>query len=346
VRYEEVSATFKAYNLLDGRDPQSQSFTEVAAEPKNHFLLPMVQVRYNPVEWADVRFAYSQTLARPDFYQLSPHYNIDYSHNNVWAGNPKLVPAHSYNQDVVLTFHGDKLGMFSVGGFTKRIDDFTYYMSYKLRDAGYPGFDSTGTYGALGSPPKDGATLYTYRNNPTPAYVTGLELDLQTRLWYLPFPLDGIVIGANYTRIWSHAKYALRDEVTHGRPGQPTYYIERIDSLREGRLVNQPNDIANAFIGYDYLGFSGKVSFVFQGNSVSSIGQYREQDGFTDDYYRVDVSVRQKLPIEGLQVFLDVNNTNNRQNIARQISIDGFTNQKNYGLTANLGVRYAFSLSE
>ena len=62
--------------------------------------------------------------------------------------------------------------------------------------------------------------------------------------------------------------------------------------------------------------------------------------------YRVDVSVRQKLPVDGLQVFLDVNNTNNRQNIARQISIGGFTSQKNYGLTANIGVRYAFSLAD
>ncbi len=236
--------------------------------------------------------------------------------------------------------------MFSIGGFTKRIDNFTYYMQYKIHTSGQEGYDSTGTYGTLGSPPKDGATLYTYKNNPNPAYVTGLELDLQTRLWYLPFPLDGIVIGANYTRIWSHAKYSLRDEITHGIPGRAGYYIERIDSTREGRLVSQPNDIANAFIGYDYRGFSGKVSFVFQGNSVSGIGAYPEQDGFTDDYYRVDVSVRQKLPVDGLQIFLDVNNTNNRQNIARQISIGGFTSQKNYGLTANIGVRYAFSLAE
>jgi hypothetical protein len=111
-------------------------------------------------------------------------------------------------------------------------------------------------------------------------------------------------------------------------------------------MINQPNDIANLFIGYDYKGFSAKVTFVYQGNSVSFIGTYAEQDGFTDDYYRVDVSVRQILPWSGLQLFLDVNNLNNRQNVSRQITVDGFTSQKNYGLTANLGVRYTFALQQ
>ena len=82
------------------------------------------------------------------------------------------------------------------------------------------------------------------------------------------------------------------------------------------------------------------MSFLFQGNSVSTIGAFAEQDGFTKDYFRIDASVRQKLPWTGLQVFLDITNLNNRRNDAAQASIDGFTSQQYYGLTANLGVRY------
>jgi TonB-dependent receptor len=343
-RYEDLTSTFNAWNLLDGRDANHQTAQLATVHPANHFLLPMVQFKINPAEWGDVRASFTRTLARPDFYQLSPHFNIAYGRNFVYAGNPNLKPAQAMNVDAIVTIHNNTLGLISFGGFYKEVTDFTFATQYVLRPHGAPGYDSIGTYGSLGSPPNDGATLNTYINNKNKAYVRGLEFDWQTRFWYLPFPFDGLLLGANYTHIWSSTKYPLRLESVSGRGSNQV--ITRIDSTRDGRLINQPNDIANAFIGYDYKGFSGKVSYIFQGNAVSFVGQFPEQDGFTADFARIDISVRQRLPIEGLQVFLDMNNVNNRQNISRQISIDGFTNEKNYGMTANLGVRYAFSLAE
>jgi len=58
------------------------------------------------------------------------------------------------------------------------------------------------------------------------------------------------------------------------------------------------------------------LSFVFQGNSVNGIGNFAEQDGFSRDYFRIDASARQMLPLAGLQLFLDVNNINARKNQA------------------------------
>ena len=188
--------------------------------------------------------------------------------------------------------------------------------------------------------PKDGAQLYTYTNSPYTAYLRGFEVDFQTRLWYLPAPLNGIVLGANYTHIKSSAVYPWRNDTTIVIPPRTTKVIT-IDRTRPGRLINQPDDVLNAYIGYDYEGFSGRLSFLFQGNSVSNIGAFAEQDGFTNDYFRIDASVRQKLPLPGLQVFLDINNLNNRKNESTQASINGFTSQQFYGLTANLGVRYS-----
>jgi TonB-dependent receptor len=348
VRYEEIKGIYQAYNLADGRNPATQRVFDAAIYPENHFILPQVQTKIDFADWGDVRYSYSQTLARPDYHQLSPHYTMDYSQNNVWAGNPNLRTAQAYNHDLIFTFHSNTLGLLSIGGFYKEVKNFTFYTQYKLHQF-YdpitrvttnipPGYDSIGTYSTLGVPPKSGAWLYTYMNNPNLAFVRGVEIDLQTRFWYLPFPFDGMLLGINYTHMSSSAQYPLRDEKTVGRPGSQV--ITQIDSSRAGRLINQPNDIANAFLGYDYKGFSGKVSFVFQGNSVSRIGAFPEADGFTDDYLRIDASFRQILPWPGLQVFLDINNINNRMNVSRQISINGFTNEKHYGLVANLGVRY------
>jgi hypothetical protein len=105
-------------------------------------------------------------------------------------------------------------------------------------------------------------------------------------------------------------------------------------------LINQPNDIANAYIGYDYKDFSARLSFLYQGNSVSNVGNFAEQDGYTRDYFRMDASVKQVLPWFGIELFLDISNLNNQNNSSAQKSIGGFTNEQNYGLTANLGVRY------
>ena len=343
VRWEQVLGYFDAFNLADGRDATRQAVDTVFAHPQNHYLLPMVQAKWNVVSWGDIRYSYTQTLARPDYHQLSPHFNMDYTQSNVWAGNPRLVPAEAFNHDVFLTFHSNDLGLLSVGAFYKEVKNFTFYTQYALHPTAPPGLDSIMSYSvSTGSGtvnPKDGAQLYTYVNSPYKAYIRGFEIDLQTRFWYLPAPLNGVVLGINYTHISSSAKYPWRNDTTIIIPPRSTRVIT-LDRTRSGRLINQPDDVLNAYIGYDYEGFSGRLSFLFQGNSVSTIGAFAEQDGFTKDYFRIDASVRQKLPWWGMQVFLDINNLNSRSNEAAQASINGFTSQQYYGLTANIGLRF------
>jgi hypothetical protein len=179
-------------------------------------------------------------------------------------------------------------------------------------------------------------------NSPYTAYVRGIEMDLQTRFWYLPFPFNGLVINFNYTKISSDATYPWRNARTYIIGPRQTKTVV-FDSTRSGRLINQPNDILNASIGYDIKDFSARVSFLLQGNAVSYVGNFVEQDGFTKDYFRIDASVRQKLPWYGIELFLDIANLNNANIQSAQKSISGFTNEQNYGLTANLGIRCRLS---
>ena len=348
-RWEQVQGLFDAYNLSDGRDARTQVVDSVFSHPSNVFWLPMVQAKWNVVDWADLRYSFTKTLARPDYGQLSPHFSMDYTQFNVFAGNPDLKTAQAQNHDVFLTFHNNELGLFSIGGFYKKVVDFTYYTQYTLHNASQPGLDSTGSFTVSTASglihPKDGAQLYTYVNASSPAYIRGIEFDLQTRLWYLPQPFDGIVLGINYTVISSNASYPWRNDTTIILPPDATHprgqtQVVTLNRTRAGRLINQPNNTLNASIGYDYKGFSGRLSFLFQGNSVSSIGAFAEQDGFTKDYFSMDFSAHQMLPWPGLQLFLEITNLNSRINQAAQASINGFTLQQNYGLVANLGIRY------
>jgi TonB-dependent receptor len=341
-RFEETKGLYHAYNLLDERNPAVQPYFPVTTYPENHYWLPMVQAKYNLAEWADVRYSYTQTLARPDYTQLSPHFVISAdSPHQVWAGNPDLKPAQAYNHDLLLTLHSNSIGLLSVGGFYKEVKNFAYSTSYKLYSKsvydrfGITGLDSLNSFAPFLTPADAGATLNTYINSRYKAYVKGIETDFETRFWYLPAPFNGIVLGINYTHIWSNTKYPYFD--VKAARGTITQYI---DSTRSGRLVYQPNDIMNSYIGYDYKGFSARVSFVFQGNSVTYVGAYPEQDGFSKNYFRVDASVRQLLPWKGLQLYLDANNLNSESNISAENAIGGFTSEQYYGLTANLGIRY------
>jgi TonB-dependent receptor len=339
VRYEKTESKYTAFNMYDMRNPDAQDCDTVTVKPQNDYWLPMVQAKYSPLRWFDVRYAYTQTLARPDYHQMSPKLNYDNPRKNIRAGNPELTPAQAYNHDVNLTFHSNKLGLLSVGGFYKTIKDFTYYTTYILhKTAVSDEIKTIYDFEIMGSNPEDGARIYTYINSPYAAYVTGFEVDFQTRLWYLPYGLDGVLLGINYTKIKSEATYPLRDDVTDytTRPPVTTTY----DSTRDGRLIYQPNDLLNAYVGYEYKGFSARLSFLFQGNSVSYIGAFPEQDGYTKDYFRVDASIRQTLPYFGMEIYLDIANLNNEKNSAAQRSIEGFTSVKHYGMTANLGVRF------
>lgn len=334
-RYEMDASQFSAYGIKDNGNQLTQRYDSVTVYPKNHYWLPMVQAKYDVAEWGDVRYSYTQTLARPDFTQIDPGWNIDQPGQGVNTGNPNLRPAESFNHDLLFTIHSNDIGLVSVGAFYKTVKDFSYFSSYwLLPNQTLPGYDTLAQYPGA----QNGASINTYYNNPYKAYLKGLEGDFQTRFWYLPGLLSGIVLGINYTHIWSSTLYPLAGlhRTTVGRVNVVTL----VDSTRGGRLIDQPADIANVSIGYDYEGFSGRISFLYQGAMISGIGSRIEQDGYTHDYFRMDASVRQILPLKGLQVYLDVNNINQRADISAQQTIGGFTSEQYYGLTADLGIRY------
>ncbi|MEJ2506982.1 MAG: hypothetical protein P8Y81_12045, partial [Ignavibacteriaceae bacterium] len=101
--------------------------------------------------------------------------------------------------------------------------------------------------------------------------------------------------------------------------------------------------VLNAYIGYDYEGFSSRLSFQFQDNSaITNGGEFPENSSNTKAYFRMDFSARQKLPWFGSELFLDIINLNDENNSWTQRSTGGYQGIRNYGLTANLGLRIRY----
>jgi TonB-dependent receptor len=341
-RYEEERIDFTAYRMKQsGGSTLSQTYKEVIVNPWNHFWLPMIQAKYQMFEWLNLRYSYTQTLSRPDFTAMSPFMNANTTGATIYAGNPDLVPAQAYNHDVMVTFHDNYVGLFSIGAFYKSINNFIYSTQYILTpdSLALADFKHTSYYSDIQA--VTGAQVNTWMNNPNTATLKGLELDWQTRFWYLPFPLNGVVLNVNYTHITSEVNYPVIyiGSILVGTPPRVRNISVAKDTVRSGRLIEQPSDIVNAAIGYDYKGFSGRISFLYQGEVVQYISNVPENDSYKDPYFRIDASISQYLPWYGIQLYLDINNINERADIAKQKSLSGYTSEQFYGLTADLGVR-------
>jgi TonB-dependent receptor len=278
-------------------------------------LYPSIQARYKFTDWCDLRLAYTQTVSRADYQAILP--NVFYSPGvGSQAGNPKLKPLISTNYDAYLSFYNNEIGLFTVGGFYKKMNDVFYSATIYFQNLSHynASFPDTATWRALGitTLPNPSEQVSTYINNPAPAYVKGLELEWQTNFWYLPNPLNSLVMNINYTRVWSNMdyqqirnkteSYIYIDPIT-GRRFTRFRYITT-DTIRTARLINQGNDILNIALGVDYKGFSGRISFNMQGNVITSVGNRPETDQYTGNIYRWDFTLKQQLPIEGLSVSL------------------------------------------
>jgi len=290
----------------------------------NSFLLPMFHLRYKPLDWFDVRLAYTNTLARPSYNQIIPAWNIGVSSNS-WK-NFNLRPSRSKNFDFYLSAYNNIVGLFTFGAFRKEIDDLIFSTgSRAILDPSEYGFPAT----------EKGKKVTTTINNNFQVSVWGIEYDWQTHFWYLPGVLRGLVFNANYTAIFSRARYPKTSIIVQQFPFQQT----NIDTFYTDRLINQPNHVINWALGYDYKGFSGRLSMLFQSNIFKDSNFAPELRGRTDDHLRFDISLKQNLPYKGAQIYLNLNNITGA--IDRNLNAGTLfpTVEQHYGATIDVGLR-------
>ncbi|MDZ7336781.1 MAG: TonB-dependent receptor [candidate division KSB1 bacterium] len=315
LRYEHYNMDYKANIVncthdVDGDVGPPTDTLSSRVDRNDADFFPNVQLRYKYVNWGDVRIAYTKSIIRPDYRAIIPM--IYFGGTAHMTGNPLLKPTISDNYDLHFSFYSNKIGLFTIGGFYKKMQDIffqtaIYYQNLHLYDVSFP--DAT-TWTAWGSTkvPKASDQVTTFLNNPSPAYVNGLEFEWQTNFWYLPRPLNALVLNINYARIWSEIDYQDINNwqtdstiIVNNRPKIIPVYHSMI-STRKGRLLNQGDHILNIALGIDYKDFSGRLSFNLQSDVISYIGVRPEEDQYTGDIYKWDLSLRQKLPIPGLSI--------------------------------------------
>lgn len=314
VRYENIQTDYSSWGVRSVTFITSvlDTLPDDITVRNNAFWLPMINAKIIPFKWMDIRLAYTQSIARPQYTSFMPRYMIDRDGNLSGIGNPVLRPALSENMDVYVSFHGNKVGLFTMGAFVKRIEGFEYSRQFnKDNPLSVEKLKDILLYPAL---PKDLGTLRSVGrinvNNDEYAYVKGVELDLQTTFWYLPAPLNGLIFSTNYTYSESE-QTETRELVTiiRNERGFPIN-TEYRDSTFTTPLVGQPKHIYNASMGYDYKTFSARLSYRYTAQSftgfVKAQTQLPEDKRLKAAYKQWDLAITQDIPwVDGLDFFFN-----------------------------------------
>jgi TonB-dependent receptor len=341
VRYER---TQNSYSSIFGKpkvddDGNIQNVTGLVDTVGNRVLdqwLPMVHLKFNLFDWANLRLAATKSLNRPNFFSLVPWETINRGENYAERGDPNLEHMSAWNYDAILSFFG-RFGLFTLGGFYKEVENIDYTLTSRIFDPESPiyGLNLTRPVNADGT-----------------STILGFEVDVQTNFRFLPFPFNGLVVSANYTHLKSETLFPI--SIIESLDVFPfTSYV--IDTVRSGSMPGQVDNLVNLSIGYEYKGFSARVSMIYQGESLfvdeepdmgrlaQSIGAVPEKDNIVGATTRWDLVVKQRFK-ERFEVFLYVNNLTN---VKEQTFIAGSVNKLMtsnfvYGATVDLGLTYRF----
>jgi TonB-dependent receptor len=320
IRYEKTDNSYIGkFGKLSGNLGQTGTIRDTIGGRNYEEFLPMLHFRYKILDGLDIRLAYTESLSRPDYFNLVPYESINEAEQTVARGNPNLLHTTAKNYDAFLSLY-NRYGLFTVGGYYKEMKNVDYLFSYRETEGQFRNYSVTQPV-----------------NSPK-GKVYGYELDVQANFSFFPAPFDGIVLNLNYSHIYSETHFPYFEVL---RNPNPPYNLIVNKTFRKGRLPGQPEVIWNIAFGYEKGGFSGRISFVHQEDILYLVGERADSDTDYDAFTRIDLLVSQNI-WENINVFLNANNLSDVSEGAYYGSKKFPTNEEYFGWTLDLGVRYRF----
>jgi len=305
-RFEHTSLTSTGNEILD-EDTFVQSVTR---ETSYSNFLPAVHFKYDVSDKTVVRFAWTNTLARPNYVDITPFQDVITGDDEIVIGNPDLDPTTSMNFDLNAETYFDNVGILSGGVFYKAIDNFIYTFQAPTTDDSF----GTGTTGFDLFQPLNGDD----------ASILGLEFAFQRQLDFLPSFLKNLSVYLNYTYITSDAN-GIRNEDGDER-----------DDLD---LPNTAPNMFNASLAYGDNKLSARLSANFSDAYVDEIGGNAFEDRYYDHQFFLDFNATYAINPR-LRVYFDLNNITD-QPLRYFQGVSSRTQQVEfYGRRIQLGLKY------
>jgi hypothetical protein len=249
----ERSALEVKYQELFGRPAKiTPEYTDV---------LPSLAVNFKPSERQNLRFAVSQTLARPEYREKVPINQRDVLGGEQFRGNPALKRSLIQNADVRWEWYPGVGDVLSLGVFAKRFED-PIERVYR------------GTSG----------TRVTTFENAKSAQNYGVELEMRKGLGFLSHRLSGFTASTNVT--------VMHSEIDLSGAGAGSTDPSRA-------MVGQAPYVVNAGLGYTSASGRMNVTALYNvvGERIFAASLLPLPSVFEQERHVLDLSMR--LPIAG-----------------------------------------------
>ena len=197
---------------LQVKGAPSDAFSDPNSDIQQLDLLPAAAATFQLIPEVNLRFAWSQTLARPSFKEMGPVVTQDFSDSQVFYGNPFLTLSSVNNYD------------FRAEYFPRAGEVLAFSLFYK--DIQKPIEQTIAKFGAT--------QFFQYINNPN-GTLWGAEFEARKRLDQCHEYLKNFAINFNFTYIQSEVALTAEQirsneavgigETTRPMQGQPTYII-------------------------------------------------------------------------------------------------------------------------
>jgi len=264
---------------------------------------PMAHLRYQVDERTNIRLAATRARARPSYYALAPYEQVSAQTQAISRGNPDLRPSSATNVDLLFERYFQSVGLLSGDLFYKRVHDFIINRRFEEQSGPYAGYEV--------SQPQNGNA----------ARVYGVEASWQQQLTFLPRPLAGFGVYANYTYTRSRAE---------------------LDGAE--RTIPLPSTIPhvlNAALSYGRSGFFANLAAKHYGRFVESVGGTAAQDRLFAARTQLDLVVSQRL-VSDVNAYAELSNLTNAPFFAYLGTPGSPYDQRTAGRWARAGVKYGF----
>lgn len=268
-------------------------------------VLPGLHLRYDAGDDWVLRGAATRTIARPSFGDISPRASINRDDEEVELGNPELDPYESTNLDLSFERYIGEAGIFSAGLFHKSIDGYIVD-TWTDDDPAYPGYDVTRPV------------------NGEDASVTGIELNWQQKLDFLPGPWSGLLVGLSGT--WLDTEFVAG---TEDRAGE------------EFALPLSSERLYSAHLGYERGGLSARLAAVYRSEYLDEIGDGPDYDIWVAPHTQLDLTLDYRVgPSWGL--YLEASNLLDEPLELYQGNPSRTLQNELYGRTYVVGAKFNF----
>jgi TonB-dependent receptor len=319
VRIETTNAVYSAL-AVDANDiPINPMGTEVTdwsqavVDNKQDYtnVFPDLNLKYQATDSWVLRAAFTTSLARPGFNEITAARSVDLDNNAVSEGNPALKPITAKNIDLTSEYYLAKGGIASVGLFYKDFGNYIVPTTVTLPTSAFPTYSFTGgttvtesSYADIGS-----------------ASVKGVELNYQQQFIFLPDWLSGFGVDGNIT--YNDSNGLIHPGENHTLPQTSPWNY-------------------NAAFYYEKYGVALRIAASYVSKNLWAVGSDDATDQYSLSRFRLDFGSSYTFE-DHYEVYFDVKNISNTKLEFTQTPSSAYPIQREfYGSDYLFGIKAHF----